>query len=77
MLDFVKWVKDRDVSLGVIMIVIALLVWIIPVKLVITLLVLHGLIQMFWKKDDKVIEKHHHHHHNGNKTKKKTTRKSR
>ena len=73
-LDFVKWVKDRDVSLGVIMIVIALLVWIIPVKLVITLLVIHGLIQMFWKKEETVLEKHHHHHHN-NGSKKKTTRK--
>ena len=48
-MDFVKWIKDRDVSLGGIMIIIALLIWIIPVKLVITLLVLHGLIQMFWK----------------------------
>jgi hypothetical protein len=74
MLDFVKWVKDRDVSLGVIMIVIALLVWIIPVKLVITLLVIHGLIQVFWKKEETVMEKHHHHHHN-NGSKKKTTRK--
>ena len=73
-LDFVKWVKDRDVSLGVIMIVIALLVWILPVKLVITLLVIHGLIQMFWKKEETVLEKHHHHHHN-NGSKKKTTRK--
>ena len=73
----IDFVKDRDVSLGGIMIIIALLIWIIPVKLVITLLVLHGLIQMFWKKDEKVVEKHHHHHHNGNKTKKKTTRKPR
>ena len=73
-LDFVKWVKDRDVSLGVIMIVIALLVWILPVKLVITLLVIHGLIQVFWKKEETVLEKHHHHHHN-NGSKKKTTRK--
>ena len=72
--DFKKWVKDRDVSLGVIMIVIALLVWILPVKLVITLLVIHGLIQMFWKKEETVLEKHHHHHHN-NGSKKKTTRK--
>ena len=72
--DFIKWVKDRDVSLGVIMIVIALLVWILPVKLVITLLVIHGLIQMFWKKEETVLEKHHHHHHN-NGSKKKTTRK--
>jgi len=74
MLDFVKWIKDRDVSLGGIMIIIALLIWIIPVKLVITLLVIHGLIQMFWKKEETVMEKHHHHHHN-NGSKKKTTRK--
>jgi hypothetical protein len=74
MLDFVKWIKDRDVSLGGIMIIIALFIWIIPVKLVITLLVIHGLIQMFWKKEETVMEKHHHHHHN-NGSKKKTTRK--
>ena len=70
----IDFVKDRDVSLGGIMIIIALLIWVIPVQLVITLLVLHGLIQMFWKKEDKVVEKHHHHHHN-NGSKKKTTRK--
>ena len=62
--------KDRDLSLGTILIIIAILVWIIPVKLVLSCLVIYGLVQIFWKKEEKVIEQHqHHHHHNNNKKK--------
>ncbi len=69
MLDFVKWVKDRDVSLGTIMIVVGILVWFGIAKYVGIGLVIYGAIQMFWKKDEKKEEHHHHHHHNGNKKK--------
>tara|TARA_B100001750_G_scaffold134834_1_gene107267 strand:+ start:118 stop:345 length:228 start_codon:yes stop_codon:yes gene_type:complete len=69
MLDFVKWVKDRDVSLGTIMIVAGILVWFGIAKYVGIGLVIYGAIQMFWKKDEKKEEHHHHHHHNGNKKK--------
>ena len=67
--------KDRDLSLGTILIIIAVLVWIIPVKLVLSILGIYGLVQIFWKKEEKVIEKHSHHHHHNNGQKKKVTRK--
>ena len=57
----IEKVKDRDLSLGTILIIIAVLVWIIPVKLVLSILGIYGLIQIFWKKEEKVIEKHGHH----------------
>ena len=63
--------KDRDLSLGTILIIIAILVWIIPVKLVLSILGIYGLVQIFWKKEEKVIEKHSHHHHHNNGQKKK------
>ena len=69
MLDFVKWVKDRDVSLGTIMIVAGILVWFGIAKFVGIGLVIYGVTQMFWKKDDKIRDIHHHHHHNNNKKK--------
>ena len=71
MLDtFIEKIKDRDVSLGAIMVIIGVLIWIIPVKLVLSCLVIYGLVQIFWKKEEKVIEQHqHHHHHNNNKKK--------
>jgi len=69
--------KDRDLSLGTILIIIAVLVWIIPVKLVLSILGIYGLVQIFWKKEEKVIEKHsHHHHHNGGQKKKVTRKKN-
>ena len=69
--------KDRDLSLGTILIIIAILVWIIPVKLVLSILGIYGLVQIFWKKEEKVIEKHsHHHHHNGGQKKKVTRKKN-
>ncbi len=71
MLDtFIEKIKDRDLSLGAIMVIIGVLIWIIPVKLVLSCLVIYGLVQIFWKKEEKVIEQHqHHHHHNNNKKK--------
>ena len=75
MLDtFIEKIKDRDLSLGAIMVVIGVLIWIIPVKLVLSCLVIYGLVQIFWKKEEKVIEQHQHHHHNNN-NKKKAPRK--
>ena len=63
-----------DLSL-IILIIVAVLVWIIPVKLVLSILGIYGLIQIFWKKEDKVEEIHQHHHHHNNGQKKKVTRK--
>ena len=69
--------KDRDLSLGTILIIIAILVWIIAVKLVLSILGIYGLVQIFWKKEEKVIEKHsHHHHHNNGQKKKQVKRKN-
>ena len=67
----IEKLKDRDLSLGTILIIIAILVWIIPVKLVLSILGIYGLVQIFWKKEEKIIEKHspHHHHNNGQKKK--------
>jgi len=63
-------IKDRDVSLGVVMIVAGILVWFVP-KLAAVGLVVYGLVQTFWKKEEKFIEEHHHHHHHNNKPRKK------
>ena len=74
----IEKLKDRDLSLGAILVIIAILVWIIPVKLVLSILGIYGLVQIFWKKEDKVqVEEHHHHHHhnNNNKSRKKAPRK--
>ena len=73
--DLIEKVKERELSLGTIMVLIGVLVWIIPVKLVLTLFVIYGLVLIFWKKEDKVRDIHHHHHHNGN-SKKKVKKKS-
>ena len=70
----IEKLKDRDLSLGTILIIIAVLVWIIPVKFVLSILGIYGLVQIFWKKEEKVKDIHHHHHHN-NGQKKKVTRK--
>ena len=75
MLDkLIEKLKDRDLSLGTILIIIAILVWIIPVKLVLSILGIYGLVQIFWKKEEKVIEQHNHHHHHNNNNKKKQVR---
>ena len=73
----IEKLKDRDLSLGTILIIIAILVWIIPVKFVLSILGIYGLIQIFWKKEEKIIEKHsHHHHHNNGQKKKQVKRKN-
>ena len=73
----IEKLKDRDLSLGTILIIIAILVWIIPVKLVLSILGFYGLVQIFWKKEEKIIEKHsHHHHHNNGQKKKQVKRKN-
>ena len=69
---------DRDVSLGVVMIVAGILVWFEMAKFVGIGLVVYGVSQMFWKKDEivqTIEEHHHHHHHNNNKSKNKAPRK--
>jgi len=68
----IEKLKDRDLSLGAILVIIAILVWILPVKLVLSILGIYGLVQIFWKKEDKVqVEEHHHHHHHNNSSKRK------
>ena len=71
----IEKMKDRDLSLGTILIIVAILVWIIPVKLVLSILGIYGLVQIFWKKEEKIIEKHSHHHHHNNGQKKKQVKK--
>ena len=64
-------IKDRDVSLGVVMIVAGILVWFGLAKFTGLGLVVYGLVQTFWKKEEKFVEEHHHHHHHNNKPRKK------
>ena len=69
--------KDRDVILGVIMVVGGgSLMWSFN-ELPGLFLIIYGLVQMFWKEDivQTIEEHHHHHHHNNNKPKKKAPRK--
>ena len=71
-------IKDRDVILGVIMVVGGgSLMWSFN-ELPGLFLIVYGVSQMFWKKDEivqTIEEHHHHHHHNNNKPKKKAPRK--
>jgi len=70
-------IKDRDVILGVIMVVGGgSLMWSFN-ELPGLFLIIYGLVQMFWKEDivQTIEEHHHHHHHNNNKPKKKAPRK--
>ena len=66
-------IKDRDVSLGVVMIVAGILVWFGLAKFTGLGLVVYGLVQTFWKKEEKFVEEHHHHHHHNNKPRKKAS----
>ena len=68
-------VRDRDVSLGVIMIGAGILVWFGLAKFTGLGLVVYGLVQTFWKKEEKFVEEHHHHHHHNKPRKKSTPRK--
>ena len=69
--------KDRELGLGVIMIVVGILVWFELAKFVGLGLMVYGLVQMGWKKKEIVqsIEEHHHHHHHNKPRKKSTPRK--
>ena len=70
-------VKDREVSLGVIMIGAGILVWFGLAKFAGLGLMVYGLVQMGWRKEEIVqsIEEHHHHHHHNKPRKKSTPRK--
>jgi len=66
--------KDRDLILGVIMIVAGTLVMFELARFTGLGLMVYGLVQVFWGKEKiiQTIEEHHHHHHHNNKTTKKT-----
>ena len=66
-------IRDRDISFGVIMIVSGILVWFGLAKFVGLGLVVYGLVQVIWKKEEKLEEHHHHHHHNKKQTTTKKT----
>ena len=70
-------VRDKEVSLGVIMIVAGILVWFGLAKFAGLGLMVYGLVQMGWKRGEIVqsIEEHHHHHHHNKPRKKSTPRK--
>ena len=77
MLEQLKdFVRDREVGLGIIMIVAGTLVMFELARFTGLGLMVYGLVQIFWGKEEIVqsIEEHHHHHHH-NKPRKKVTRK--
>ena len=70
---------DKETSIGLIMVVVGILVWFEMAKFVGIGLIVYGVTQMFWKKDEVVQtieEHHHHHHHNKPKHKKAPSRKN-
>ena len=72
-------VRDREFGLGVIMIVAGILVVLELAKFVGVGLMIYGLTQIGWRKDEviqSVEEHHHHHHHNKPKHKKAPRRKN-
>ena len=76
MLEQLKdFVRDREVGLGIIMIVAGTLVMFELARFTGLGLMVYGLAQVFWGKEKiiQTIEEHHHHHHN--KPKHKTPRK--
>jgi hypothetical protein len=62
-------IRDKEVSLGLIMIVAGILVWFGLAKFTGLGLIVYGLAQMFWGKEKIIptIEEHHHHHHHNKK----------
>ena len=80
MLEQLKdFIRDREVGLGLIMIVAGILVVLEMAKFVGIGLIVYGLTQVGWRKDEviqTVEEHHHHHHHNKPKHKKKTPRRN-
>ena len=72
-------VRDREFGLGVIMIVAGILVVLELAKFVGVGLMVYGLTQIGWRKDEVIqsVEEHHlHHHHNKPKHKKAPRRKN-
>ena len=76
MLELLKDI-DKETSIGLIMVVVGILVWFEMAKFVGIGLIVYGVSQMFWKKDEIVqtIEEHHHHHHHNKPKHKKAPRK--
>ena len=74
--QFKDFVRDREVGLGIIMIVAGTLVMFELARFTGLGLMVYGLVQVFWGKEKiiQTIEEHHHHHHH-NKPKHKTPRK--
>lgn len=79
MLEQLKdFVRDREVGLGIIMIVAGTLVMFELAKFTGLGLMVYGLVQVFWGKEkivQTIEEHHHHHHHNKPKPKHKVPRK--
>ena len=67
---------DKETSIGLIMVVVGILVWFEMAKFVGIGLMVYGLTQIGWRKEEVIqsVEDHHHHHHH-NKPKHKTPRK--
>ena len=79
MLEQLKdFVRDREVGLGIIMIVAGALVMFELAKFTGLGLMVYGLAQVFWGKEKiiQTIEQHHHHHHNKPKHKKAQRKKN-
>ena len=78
MLEQLKdFVRDREVGLGIIMIVAGTLVMFELARFTGLGLMVYGLVQVFWGKEKiiQTIEEHHHHHHHSKPRKKSTPRK--
>ena len=71
------FVRDREVGLGIIMIVAGTLVMFELARFTGLGLMVYGLVQVFWGKEKiiQTIEEHHHHHHHNKPRKKYTPRK--
>ena len=78
MLEQLKdFVRDREVGLGIIMIVAGTLVMFELARFTGLGLMVYGLAQVFWGKEKiiQTIEEHHHHHHHNKPKHKKAPRK--
>ena len=70
-------VRDREFGLGIIMIVAGILVVLELAKFVGVGLMVYGLTQIGWRRDEVIqsVEEHHHHHHHNKPKHKKAPRK--
>ena len=70
-------VREREFGLGVIMIVAGILVVLELAKFVGVGLMVYGLTQIGWRKNEVIqsVEEHHHHHHHNKPKHKKAPRK--